>query len=92
MVILEHKIEIKVPDDKIWRILINLEEVAEYNTYIKSVKSISEEKRVGASRECQFKSKPEHRMLSAFVQINKRLFWLHYILNMVKNPKSVLKS
>lgn len=57
MVILEHKIEIKAPVDKIWNILVNLEEVAEYNTYIKSVKLISEEKRVGISRECQFKSK-----------------------------------
>jgi uncharacterized membrane protein len=57
MVTLEHKIEIKAPVDKIWNILINLEEVAEYNTYIKSVRCISEEKRVGASRECLFKLK-----------------------------------
>ncbi len=53
MATLQHEIEIKVPIEKVWNILIDLKEVGKYNSYVKSVKCLSEQKGVGASRECQ---------------------------------------
>lgn len=53
MGILQHEIKIKAPIEKVWNILTNLTEVGMYNPYVKSVQSLSKEKEIGASRECQ---------------------------------------
>jgi len=58
MAILTHKIEINAPIEKVWGILIDLEQVGNYNPLVESVKYISDKKiGVGASRRCEFKPK-----------------------------------
>ena len=54
MTTLQHSVMINAPQERVWQVLTNLEEVANYNKMVKAAKCISENKTgVGSSRQCE---------------------------------------